>query len=123
MPIEIKAAEAPSFLKIHCSGRVRRADYLAFAPRFDAAVKEGGAQRVLFDLTDFEGWGMGALWEELKFDVRHYADIEKCAVLGDKKWEQELSSLFKPFTRAKVRYFGQAEAAGAKAWLLDPSAG
>ena len=41
--------------------------------------------RVLFDMTDFEGWESGAMWEEIKFDLRHFADIERLAVVGDTK--------------------------------------
>jgi phosphoketolase len=41
----------------------------------------------LFELTGFHGWEAGALWDEIKLDIRHFADIERLAVVGDKKWE------------------------------------
>jgi hypothetical protein len=118
MPIKITQEEGRSYLRIHCSGKVVKADYLLLVPLFEKAVKEDGAQKILFDLVGFEGWDFGALWEEPKFDYKHLADIQRCAVIGDKKWEQVLANFFKPFTKAKIRYFERADAAEAQAWLL-----
>ena len=118
MPIHV-SQEGRSFMKIHCSGKVVKADYLFLVPRFEQAVKEEGDQRILFDLDGFEGWDVGALWEELKFDFKHLADIQKCAVVGDKKWEQVLSGFFNLFTQAKIRYFELGNSGEARKWLLE----
>jgi hypothetical protein len=118
MPINI-SQEGRSFLKIHCSGKVVKADYLLLVPFFEKVVKEDGAQKILFDLSGFEGWDVGALWEELKFDFMHLADIQKCAVLGDKKWEQVLSDFFKLFAKAEIRYFDLKNSTEARKWLLE----
>ena len=60
----------------------------------------------------------GALWDEIKLDIRHFADIERLAVVGDKKWEHDMVTFYKPFTKATIRYFDQADAAEARTWLL-----
>jgi hypothetical protein len=61
----------------------------------------------------------GALWSEIKLDIRLFADIERLAVVGDKKWEQGMATFFKPFTKAATRYFDQADAAEARKWLRE----
>jgi hypothetical protein len=38
-------------------------------------------------------------------------------VIGEKKWQQEMATCFKPFTKATVRYFDHAGAAEARKWL------
>ena len=54
---------------------------------------------------------------DLKFDLKHFADIERLALVGDKKWEKGMSVFCKPFTTAKIRYFDRAAIAEARAWL------
>lgn len=56
-------------------------------------------------MREFHGWSMGALWEDIKFDLHHFADIERLALIGDKKWEVGMAVFCKPFTTAKIRYF------------------
>jgi hypothetical protein len=69
-------------------------------------------------MTDFHGWEAGALWDEIKLDIKHFADIERLAVVGDKRWEHDMMTFYKPFTKATIRYFDQANAAEARKWLL-----
>jgi hypothetical protein len=72
---------------------------------------------VLFDMTGFHCWEGGALWHEIKFDIKHYADIERIAALGDRRWQHGMAAFFTPFTKATTRYFGHAAAAEARKWL------
>ena len=72
---------------------------------------------MLFDMTEFHGWDAGALWEDIKFDIKHFADIERLAMVGEKKWQQGMAIFCKPFTRATIRYFDHATVAEARKWL------
>lgn len=68
-------------------------------------------------MKDFHGWEAGALWEDIKFDVKHFRDIERLAMVGERKWEKGMSLFCKPFTTAEIRYFERGEAAQAREWL------
>jgi hypothetical protein len=72
-------------------------------------------------MAGFHGWDAGGLWEDIKFDVRHYGDIERLAMIGDKKWKNGMASFCKPFTKATIRYFDHAESAEARKWLGESS--
>ncbi len=74
---------------------------------------------VTFRLTSFHGWDAGALWEDTKFAVNHFADIEKLAMVGEKRWQQGMATFCKPFTKATIRYFDHADAAEARKWLAE----
>ena len=50
-------------------------------------------------------------------DIKHFADIERLAMVGDKKWQHGMAMFFKPFTKATIRYFDHAEATEARKWL------
>ena len=80
---------------------------------------ESTALRVLFDLAGFQGWEGSALWECIKFDFKHFADIERIAMVGDARWEHGMAAFCKPFTKAKVQCFDHANIAGARKWLRE----
>jgi len=68
-------------------------------------------------MTGLQGWDVGAAWEDTKFGIKHFADIERMAMVGDRKWQHGMAVLFKPFTKATIRYFDQPDAAEARKWL------
>ncbi|MCG8511193.1 MAG: STAS/SEC14 domain-containing protein, partial [Rhodospirillales bacterium] len=63
------------------------------------------------------GWTMSALWDDLKFDLKHFNDIERLAMVGDRKWEQGMAAFCKPFTTATVRYFDVKDMDDARQWV------
>jgi hypothetical protein len=74
---------------------------------------------MLFEMTDFHGWEAAALWDDMKFDLKHLSDIERLAVLGDKQWEKGMSVFCRPFTAAKIRHFDRAAIEEARTWLAS----
>jgi hypothetical protein len=119
MPIEFKEENGGKFLAVHVSGKVVKDDYQHFVPEFERLTKLHGKLRVLFDMVGFHGWELGALWEDVKFDVKHFSDIERLAMVGDKKWEHGMAMFCKPFTTATIRYFDHADAEKAREWLAE----
>ena len=55
------------------------------------------------------------LWEDLKFDFKHWKDIERLAIVGESKWEAGMAVFCKPFTAAKIQYFDHTKLDEAKA--------
>jgi hypothetical protein len=119
MSVQIKEENDGELVAVQVTGKFARADYERCIPEFDRLIREHGKLRLLFELTDFHGWEAGALWDEIKLDIRYFADIERLAVVGDKKWEQGMMTFYKPFTKATIRYFDQANAAAARKWLQE----
>ena len=91
--------------------------YQIFAPAVDELVVEHGKLRILFEMRDFHGWTMGAMREDVKFDYRHWHDIEKLAVVGESKWEAGMAALCKPFTSANIKYVDHEKLHDAQTWL------
>lgn len=104
-------------LHVKATGKLSKESYEAFVPVVDQQIKEHGKLRILFEMHDFHGWTAGALWEDTKFDLKHWNDIEKLAVVGEKKWEQGMAVFCKPFTSAKIKYFDHAQIEEAQSWL------
>ncbi len=106
-------------LEVQVSGKLGHEDYQDFVPKFEQLIKKHGKIRVLFEMVDFQGWNAGALWDDIKFDLKHFSDIERLAIVGDRKWEHGMSVFCRPFTTAKIRYFHLANGDEARAWLEE----
>ncbi len=117
MPIQIKEENGGKVLAVHVSGKLVKSDYEHFVPEFERLVREHGKLCVLFDLAGLHGWTAGAMWEDTKFALHHFSDIDRLAVVGEKKWQEGMATFCKPFTKATVRYFDHADAAEARKWL------
>ena len=108
---------AGKVLEVRVTDKLTHGDYQQFATRFEAMFKQYGRLNVLFEMVSFHGWEAAAMWDELKFDVKHFSDIERLAIVGDKQWEQAMSVLARPFTAAKIRYFDSAAIDDARVWV------
>jgi hypothetical protein len=106
-------------LEVRVTGKLTKESYQKFVPAVDAQIKEYGKLRILFVMEDFHGWTAGAMWEDLKFDLKHWKDIERLAIVGDKKWEKGMALFCKPFTKATIRYFDAADLDDAREWLAS----
>ncbi len=114
--------EAPSsvVMAISISGKLTREDYENFESEFERVLATQDRVRLLILLDDFEGWTAGALWDDIKFDAKHFNDVDRIAIVGESKWEQAITFFYKPFTRAKVQYFDRADEQTARAWISSP---
>ncbi len=117
MPIKINETSGEQFLVVHVWGKLVKADYERFFPQFSKVSQSAGKLRLLFDMIGFEGWDAGALYDELKFDLKHADDFERVATVGDNKWGRVMAIMIKPFTKAKTRYFDATHYAAAREWL------
>jgi hypothetical protein len=117
MPIQLNEEDDGKVLILHITGKLVKEDYGPFAKEFERLLREHSKLRVLFDMTGFHGWDAGAAWEDIKFEMKHFSDIERLAMVGDKKWQHGMAVFCKPFTKATTRYFDHAEAAEARKWL------
>ena len=117
MTIQLNEENNGMPLTIHVTGKLIKDDYAEFAPAFERLVRQHGKLCVLFDMAGFHGWEASALWEDTKFAIQHFADIDWLAVVGDKEWQHGMAIFAKPFTKAQVRYFDHAKAAEVWKWL------
>jgi hypothetical protein len=108
-----------TFLYVKVTGKLTKDAYETLTPVVDEQIQEHGKLRILFEMHDFHGWTAGALWEDLKFDFKHWKDIERLAIVGESKWEAGMAVFCKPFTAAKIQYFDHAKLNEAKAWIAE----
>jgi hypothetical protein len=119
MALTIHEEQSGKIIEVSVSGKLTKENYQTFVPQVVKDIRENGKVRILFQMHDFHGWQAGALWEDIKFDMKHFADIERLALVGDKKWEKGMATFCRPFTTAKIRFFSPDEIETAKKWLQE----
>jgi hypothetical protein len=119
MSVEMHEEAGGKVLEVRLSGKLAKEDYERFAPVVEQLIRQHGKVRLLVRMHDFHGWTMGALWEDVKFDWGHFSDIERLALVGDRRWEAGMAVFCKPFTRAAIRYFDEAKADEAVRWVNE----
>ncbi len=117
--VALRETNGGKVLEIQLTGKLAKEDYGQFVPVVERLVKQHGKIRLLMEMHDFHGWTAGALWEDIKFDARHFKDIERVAMVGEARWQHGMAVFCKPFTAAKVRYFDHTAMDQARAWLLS----
>jgi len=109
-----------NYLVCRVSGRLTEADCHAAVPEIEnELLLRDDPLRLMIVLEDFRGMDMAALWEDLKFDIRHGSDLGRIAVLGESKLEEWGTALSKPFFGSEVRYFDLKDRPAARAWLSE----
>ncbi|EMI57145.1 SpoIIAA family protein [Rhodopirellula sallentina] len=119
MSVELNEVAQGKYLEVHVSGKLDRETYQTLVPQTESQIERYGKIRVLFAMHDFHGWDTGGLWEDIKFDAKHFNDFERIAIVGDRKWERGMAVICKPFTTATVRFFDESHLEDARAWLSE----
>lgn len=117
MALDLKEEAVGKVLVVRVSDKLSTEDYERLVPEVERLIKQHGKIRVLFDMQEFRGWEAGALWEDIKFAYTHFSNIERIAMVGEKKWQEGMTTFCKPFTAATIRYFDQEESEQAHDWL------
>lgn len=107
-----------STLVVEASAKLTTKDYEeVFIPELDRLIGEFGKIRVVFYLDEsFEGWELGAMWDDAKFGLKHKSDFERIAMVGGPKWVAWFSNLGSHFMPGAMKSFEASELAEAIAW-------
>lgn len=119
MSVELHEELENKLLVVRLSGKLTKQDYEYFTPEVERLIKQLGPIRMLVEMHDFHGWSMGALWEDIKFDLKHFTHIDRLAFVGNRKWEAGMAVFCRPFTTATIRYFDESNLEEAMAWVHE----
>ncbi len=105
-------------VEMSVDGKVLDADYQLVLRQLDEVIKEHGELNCLFEFKHLTGVEPGAVWDDLKFDIRHARDIRKCAVVSPAKWQGVLMKMWSVFMPGcEVKSFRPEQRAAAAAWI------
>jgi hypothetical protein len=110
--------ERGNLFRIEISGVLLKAELERCEKQLLSEMKRIGSVRLLFELTEFQGWEPRTDWNDLTFYVRHGDAIQRIAIVGPARWRSEaLMFAAADLRRAPVEFFTEADAAQARAWV------
>ena len=115
--IQILEQTPDNIIATKATGKLTEADYNKLLPLLNNKIEQYRKIRWYFEMADFDGWELKAFWEDVKFDTKHANDFDKVAMVGEKKWEEWMTDLMKPFTSAEVKYFDSSQKEEAMQWI------
>ncbi|MCB0330439.1 MAG: STAS/SEC14 domain-containing protein [Bdellovibrionales bacterium] len=104
-------------IEMEVKGTLEKDDYETFVPLAEAVIEKHDKISLLLQVKDFSGWKPSALWEDLKFDIKHYTDVEKLALVGKDESKSWMATVSKPFTAADVKFFTENQLEEARRWV------
>lgn len=119
MPVQLHEVLDGKVMEVTVSGTLTKDDYIKTVPEFERLVQKHARISLLIVMKDFHGWDLAALWQDIKFDAKHFSDIKRIAMVGDKKWEKAMATVCVPFTGATVKYYDMPQLEQARMWILE----
>ena len=117
MPIEIIDA-AGKLLQVKIRGMLKKADYDRMIEIAKEPIERHGKVRALIILEAFEGWERHEDWGDVSFMTEQGQHIEKMAVVGDEKWQDDaLAFTAKGFRATAIEFFTPPRLSDARTWL------
>ena len=105
---------------LHVSGKLLHNDYEKIVPMLLDVIADHGAIRCLIDITDLDGVELRAVFDEIRFDLKHATDVSRCAVVGDRTWERWATAAARPvFRKADVAFFAPEDLERAGTWVRE----
>jgi hypothetical protein len=106
---------------LRVGGEVTREDYERVLLPAVARVREGRDRiRLLYVIgDDFDGYSMGAIWEDAKLGAHSLLAWERIAVVTDVGWIRHLMAAFGWMIRGEIRVVGTEREDEARAWVTE----
>lgn len=118
--ITIRPETEGNTLVIEASDKLTTKDYEeVFIPNLDKLVQEFKKIRIVFYLNDsFDGWELGAMWDDAKFGLKHKNDFERIAIVGGPRWMTWIARLSAHFMPGELMTFNRHSLTDAISWTL-----
>jgi hypothetical protein len=97
MSVEVHEEAGGKILMVRLTGMLAKQDYEHFVPEVERLIGPQGKIRMLVQMHDFHSWTAGALWEDMKFNLKHWPTSSGWPSLatrrGNTKWPSSANPL------------------------------
>ncbi len=111
-----------AILGFEITGKVSLDEEKKWIERVEEAVREHGRVSTLVVLSDEAGWGIRAGIEDLRWITTHVKDLDRIALVSDRKIWKWLSALDRPFAKIagiKEKHFQPEKIDEAWKWISE----
>jgi len=119
--IEILEDLPSGVLGVRAHGKVTSADYQeVLLPAVEGALANEERLSLYYEIAeDFEGFELGAMWEDTKLGLRHLLEWKKVAVVSDLSWLRLTMKGFGWLVPCPFRSYSRERMAEARDWIID----
>jgi len=119
MTVELIQELPEGCVGFHAKNKVTAEDYeKVLIPAIEEAIKKFDKVSFLYHVGDeYEGYELGALWDDTKFGMTHMTHFKKIALVTDVEWLRVGCKMFGFVWHGHVKVFDNAQIDEAKAWL------
>ncbi|KMK66677.1 STAS/SEC14 domain-containing protein [Puniceibacterium sp. IMCC21224] len=119
--LEIMATSRRNLLEFRISGSVTEEDYRAvLIPALEDAIDTYENIRLLVRIeSDFEDYTLGAIFEDARVGLKHWAGFDRIAVVADTSGITRAVRAFSVFMPCPVMLFDLSQEDEARRWLVE----
>ena len=92
-------------IELDLEGEVTAQDYKDIRPKLEQIFSRVGKAKFLIDLNRVKNFTLGAVYQDIKFDLQHFKNIGTTAVVGSRKTYEMLTKLIDKTYPEKVEHF------------------
>ncbi len=110
----------PGVVGVRATEEVTAEEYeQVLVPAIYRALADHDKVRLLYELEEEVGYEAGAVWQDARLGLTHFASFERIAVVTDAKWLRKAVPVFSVLMPGHVRAFSLAERDAATAWVAE----
>jgi len=111
-------SSTPESLEVKLSAKVDREEYSKILKEIKDKLKQSDSVDLLVDIKELDKMTLGAIWEDLKFDIKNFRVIRKFAIVGGEDSQSLMASISEPFVSEEAKFFNSSEIDKARDWIF-----
>ena len=117
--IEVLPQSEGKTFGVRFTGKATDEDYEnVVLPGLETVIQEYGKVRCLYFMDEgFQGWELGAMWDDAKYGIKHKNDFEKIAVVGGPKWTEWATRFASHFMSTEIKTYSADQLDDAWSWV------
>jgi hypothetical protein len=118
MPVTYTADSRDRVAELTVSGRITHADFQQVMPKLEAELARGPLSLVEV-IDSFDGFDARTLWDGMKFDLAHWSEFRRVALVTDMTWFSPFTRMADTLTHLQIKEFKRDQLAEARAWARN----
>lgn len=111
--------EDENTVELDMQGEVTADDYKRIMPELKNYFNQKGKMKFLIVVDRVRSFSLGAVFQDIKFDLMNFKNIGATAIVGDKKSQEIMAKAVDKVYPEKVEFFEDTNMKGAREWLQN----
>ena len=118
----MKVQPEQDLVSLKVEARLIEEDYDQVLPEIERLIDSCGALRFIVDVTALQAVEPKALLRDILFDLKHREAYRRVAMIGDRTWQQWVTTLSQPLVGGDMKYFRPEQREEAENWVRQDRA-